>query len=128
MADREMVNVGCKMPRGIELHVMKRVPGGDPPMQDMGVITLAGYRPPSANPAPTAKTEAFTAVDKELFDIWFEENKSNSLVTSGVIFVQEQASDALAARDGAKVGPKPEPAAKAERSGREDGAKVSAER
>ena len=84
MDERETVSVGCRLPNGLQLHVMERT-HGDPPFKDRGMIILDGLN--SRRTGLTTRTEAFTAVDKELFDIWYEENKDGGLVTGGAVFM-----------------------------------------
>ena len=86
MDERETVSVGCRLPNGLQLHVMQRT-HGDPPFKDRGMITLDGLNSRHTGQAFPTRTEAFTAVDKELFDIWYEENKDGGLVTGGAVFM-----------------------------------------
>ena len=86
MDERETVSVGCRLPNGLQLHVMQRT-HGDPPFKDRGTIMLDGLNSRRTGQAFPTRTEAFTAVDKELFDIWYEENKDGGLVTGGAVFM-----------------------------------------
>lgn len=100
MGERETVKVGCKIPNGLRLHVTRRTNEAhaaapvEPILKDMGFIDLGGHQlaTPKA-PGVKAKTETFTEVDKELFDLWMAENAEGSLVKSGMVFVQEPAKD-----------------------------------
>jgi len=104
MADQEQnratVLVGCKMSNGLRLHVMKRMNANPEPVavqaaptfKDMGFIDLGGHQSGTPRaPGSPARTEAFTSVDKELFDTWMEENADSPLVKSGMVFVSEPA-------------------------------------
>jgi hypothetical protein len=104
MADREQINVGCRLASGLTLHVMKRIPNGDPAFKDMGTLTLAGTRP--ARPLPPGvegRQEAFTMVDREAFEAWWEENKDGALVTGGAVFLPDDNSEVVQTEEARKV-------------------------
>lgn len=91
----DTVKVGCRLPQGIVLRVSE--PGknalGEPALQEVGTIEVAGSRRHVAAPGLVEGADAevtFTDVPADLWAKWYEANKDGDLVTSGIVFKKGQ--------------------------------------
>lgn len=113
----ETVQVGCRIGSGLVLRVFERVDSLEIPGQkvprEIGSINLNGpraehFRKGRAGAEPDI---AYTAVDKRLFDLWYEENKDSALVKDGAVVLpgavagedRELSDDEMKERERARI-------------------------